>query len=399
MMQRRSSLGRFLRRILCALLTVCLISGSASATTYNVAGIKWVTSGAGGLINFSKIDGVSTSTMTFAKDGGRILWTAFRNLEGQIDAVDAKVATAVTADSLDAVFQKYFAAQSDGSKNMWQNLYNLYNRVVTLNSNMNTRLDSLKSTITTTNDRIGSNFSYYEFSGGKILASASDLASVLSGISSLIYDGSFLPSNTYLDSAGHASHTGPMSLPLLTASGFLGLSANLAGSDKSTTFSLLDDDLVPQDKSVSNLLDALGLIGTSLQNPLAKLQYVLADEDDIALKDASKDNQNSFKDNFTGDGDAAVKPSDIGDMADFSSGLKDAFSGSGSLSDVFSLFSDSRASWFFSEEVARDLDRVNAPSGASASDDLEHYFSNVDVDEDGFVHPKSDLWDVSSFGG
>ena len=393
MMQRRSSLSRFLRRILCALLTVCLISGSASAASTVVAGTHFNYSS--GLV--STIGMISTTNMTWSK-GGYFLMRALQNLEGQIDTVEAKVSTAVTADSLDAVFQKYFAAQSDGSKNMWQNLYNLYNRVVTLNSNMNTRLDALKSTITTTNDRIGSNFSYYEFSGGKILASASDLASVLSGISSLIYDGSFLPSNTFLDSAGHATHTGPMSLPLLTASGFLGLSANLAGSDKSTTFSLLDDDLVSQDKTVSNLLDALGLIGTSLQNPLAKIQYVLADEDDIALKDASKDNQNSFKDNFTGDGDAAVKPSDIGDMAAISGSVKDSFGGAGSAGDAFLVINDSDSYSFFSQEVADSLDTVGAPQARTVADD--DWMDAFEADEDGFYSlADTSAFDASAFLG
>lgn len=186
------------------------------------------------------------------------------------------------------------------------------------------------------------------------------------------------------------------------------ISRLLVGEDGSAVFSFLspgqDGGLEASEQEVNNLLDALALLGTSLQNPLAKLQYVLADDDDIALKDANKPNEDAFKDNFTGDGDSAVKPSDIGELAGVSSSVKDTFAGAGSPADIFSVLNDSGSFGFFSQEVA---DILEPPVPAAVSDEPfdvdalmeedSEFWGQFDIDDEGFCTPKFSLFDAESY--
>lgn len=213
----------------------------------------------------------------------------------------------------------------------------------------------------------------------------------------------------FLDSSGSVSSAsrGFSFLGMIVQS-FLGLSKQLVGVDSSALFSFLvpgqDGGLEVQTQEVNNLLDALVLLGTSFQNPLAKLQYVLASDDDIALKDANKPNEDSFKDNFTGDGDAAVKPSDIGELAGVSSSVKDTFAGAGSPSDIFSVLNDSGSFGFFSKEVA---DILEPPVPAVVSDEPfdrdaliasdPEFWEQFDIDDEGFCTPKFSLFDAESY--
>lgn len=262
-------------------------------------------------------------------------------------------------------------------------------------------------------------FSFFTLGGGRIVSVSSwrySFKDWLYNQSRAAFYGSFLQlGDVALDSDGSVVTLGDqMPFPLVVSRAFVGLSRILSDMSQRLHYDLVglgeeaatwivpggsDGSLQTHRRVYYSILPLLADMFTYIQQPIAKLQYVWADDDDIRIADKNKPVKDEIENNFVGDGESSIKPSDIGDMADFSSGLKDAFSGSGSLSDVFSLFSDSRSSWFFSEEVARDLDQVNAPSGASVSGDLEHYFAGVDVDEDGFVHPKSELWDVASFGG
>lgn len=251
-----------------------------------------------------------------------------------------------------------------------------------------------------------SDFVYYRVNSGSVLSETGTLKDYFGYLARGLYYGSYLTSGVnYLTANGTMQlASSGLWLPNMLRHGFLGLSVNVAGTDKSTTFSLLrpssSGGLSVSQVTVTNLLDALGLIGTELQNPLAKLQYVWADDDDIRIADANKPVKGQIEDDFVGDGDAAVKVGDISDVASLSTGVADAFSGAGSASDVFILFGDSNTSWFFSQEVASDLDQVNSPVPVSESDVFERYLSDVDVGEDGYVHPKaSPFWDVSLYLG
>lgn len=417
----------------------------SSRAIYEAAGIRFNGSGS----SWSTIGGYATSSMTWSGTGGIMLYNAFTNLDNAIATVDAKVANAVTTSTLDEVFQKYFA--TGGGENMWYYSNQVYSflkdlplRLSLIQTNvakltttfasgksfeqltwqgtfikgnfvgyanalinlLYSGLHAVQDSVETTNGYIGSLGQIYDATGG--YKGYGSLQASLGALSKLIYDTSTTGNSlgSYLSVDGHLSSAAYLTAPQLLRTGLVGLSYNLAGSDKSTTFSLLvpnegeDGGMREDEKRVDNLLDALGLLGTSLQNPLAKLAYVWADDDDIRIADKNQPVKDAIEDNFVGDGPGAVKPSDIGDLASFGSDLKDAFSGAGSPSDIFSLFGDSHVSWFFSQEVADDLDQVNAPALASDDDPIERYLSGVDVDEDGFVHPKSSpFWDVSLYQG
>lgn len=374
-----------------------------SRATYKAAGLNFVGSGN----QFSKIGGYSTSGMTFAGNGGMVLYQAFSNLDASIAAVDAK---AISSTDFDLLLNKYLG-QAGTLNNIWDlinavnnNLTAFDSRVKTALASVNSNLSSVVSAIGITNDRIGT--------GGYIYASPSTLAQVpnvmiaLARFSKLVAEGSFIDSNVlYLGSSGFSAFTSSsrgVGVAALTAEGFLGLSTNLAGSDKSTTFSFLSPGegggLKSEDETVDNLLDALGLIGTHLQNPLAKLQYVLASDDDIELKDAVQDNQDSFKDNFTGSGSGAVSGSQIKDVAGISSSVGDAFKDNASAADSFAAISDSNSYSFFSQEVAEALDTTDSPEMVSL--DEEDYLEGFELSEDGFYYVADQSpWDISSFLG
>lgn len=384
-----------------------------SRATYKAAGLNFVGSGN----QFSKIGGYSTSGMTFAGNGGMVLYQAFSNLDASIAAVDAK---AISSTDFDLLLNKYLG-QAGTLNNIWDlinavnnNLTAFDSRVKTALASVNSSLSSVNSNLSSvvsaigiTNDRIGE--PTHIFVGRTLAEKVPNVLMALQQLSRPIVHGLSIKSTSLslLSSGipGFSSFCDNLGLGLadLTAEGFLGLSANLAGSDKSTTFSLLSPGegggLKSEEETVDNLLDALGLIGTYLQNPLAKLQYVLASDDDIELKDAVQDNQDSFKDNFTGSGSGAVSGSQIKDVAGISSSVGDAFKDEASAADVFVAISDSNSYSFFSQEVADALDTTNSPKMVSLDED-DGFMDGFVADEDGFYHvADQSAWDISSVLG
>ena len=413
----------------------------SSRAIYEAAGIRFNGSGS----SWSTIGGYATSSMTWSGTGGIMLYNAFTNLDNAIATVDAKVANAVTTSTLDEVFQKYFA--TGGGENMWYYSNQVYSFLKDLPSKLSLiqsnvaaitssfgsgkrynlltwqgtyirgnfvdyanaliellylGLHAVQDSVETTNGYIGSLGQIYDATGG--YKGYGSLQASLGALSKLIYDTSTTGNSlgSYLSVDGHLSSAAYLTAPQLLRTGLVGLSYNLAGSDKSTTFSLLvpnegeDGGMREDEKRVDNLLDALGLLGTSLQNPLAKLQYVLADDDDISLKDKTKPNQDAVEDNFTGDGPGAVKPGQIGDIGDISSSAGDAFGGAGSAGDAFIAITDSNSYSFFSQAVSDALDTVGSVSARSDEDFMEGF----ELGDDGFYHVKdTSAWDVTAFLG
>lgn len=374
-----------------------------------------------------------------------MLYNAFTNLDNAIAAVEAN---SVTTTALDDVFKKYFA--SGGGENVWywikqvdsdlksqvgllsgtvsqatkamQDLYGMfYNFNFTVPSADGSMtmgrfthafsdfaklvydLSVMERTlISSVNDRLGAEGRIYDATGG--YSGYMSLQASLGALSKLIYDTSTTGNSSlpYLSGSGRASAGAYLTSPQLLRNGLLGLSYNLVGGDQSTTFSLVvpndgeEGGVKTEEKQVDNLLDALGLLGTSLQNPLAKLQYVLADDDDIRLKDKTQPNKDAIEDNFTGDGPGAVNPGQIGDIGDISSSAGDAFGGAGSAGDAFIAITDSNSYSFFSQAVSDALDTVCAVSAQSDEDFMEGF----ELGDDGFYHVKdTSAWDVTAFLG
>lgn len=229
----------------------------------------------------------------------------------------------------------------------------------------------------------------------------SGLASLISGSGSSRGDYVWLGSNGF---RYESSSLDSMSLMHMVGEGFLGLAYDL-WPDRSDSLQQVLLDFVSPDDGVSsqqyehnNLAQLIAGGFSGLQVPLARLAYVLADLDDVALKQQEQPNIDAVKDDFFGDGQAAVKPSDIKDVAGFSSSIKDSFGGVGSAGDAFQAINDSDSFWFFSQEVADDLDSTSAL--AVLSDDPESFFDQFSQDEDGF-YSLIDLspWDVSKYLG
>lgn len=432
---------RLVRRLFAACLAVLVLSVPVNAETYTAAGQKFVGNGS----TFSSIGGYATSSMTFAGTGGIMLYNAFSNLDRQIETVRA---ASVTSTSLDTVFSKYFGSsgifnsyfgakisdilntrfeQFFGPTGTLGNIYSKLGDVLTHTADTknrliyngtsaagwlyaihqalgtaNNNLTNINGSIGVTNDRIGKS-AYFYYGPENAMLSKGSLLDAMSATNWLIW-GLLVGKNqnNYLGERG-SRLSGRPSILELTRSGFLGLSANLAGQDKVASVSLLtpslDGGLVSTDVDADNLLDLLALATTQLQNPLAKLQYVLADDDDIRLKDKVKDNQQAVEDGFTGDGPGAIDKDDIGGVADISGGLNDVFGGSGSPGDAFGVLGDGDTWLFFSADVASELDHATHDGGESRSADVDDDpFAGFELGDDGLYHlAPGSMFDPSAY--
>ena len=94
----------------------------------------------------------------------------------------------------------------------------------------------------------------------------------------------------------------------------------------------------------------------ALNIPLARLSYVLADDDNIEIKESSVANSSAALDGFLSDsGSGSVSPSNIGDLSSVSGSFKTSFNTGASASGVFDVFNSSHGSWF-SQDIANSLD-------------------------------------------
>lgn len=157
--------------------------------------------------------------------------------------------------------------------------------------------------------------------------------------------------------------------------GFMGLASIMRGqSGAAVTGQLLNSSgLSGADFSANNLLSALGVI-VPIQNDIAKLRYVLANDDDIEIRDSQKENMDAIKDGFTGGGAGALKPDNVGGMADLSGSLSGVLETEVGVGDLFGQLGSGGEGWgFFSEAVANDLNTVPA-SYALEDDDFVSFF-------------------------
>lgn len=183
-----------------------------------------------------------------------------------------------------------------------------------------------------------------------------------------------LPSGQYLGAGGNPKNGSSVPPYTYLTQGFLGLREALAGrADTSdiTYYTRIWDSSSGQLYRTDSysVMDLINTIGQWIQQDVAKLRYVLASDDDIETAKQQAPVKDSLKDNFTGESNAAVKPSDVGDMAGFSGSLQESLSTGANASDVFGFIGGSGGVGFWSQAVASDLDNVPV----SASDDEEDY--------------------------
>lgn len=184
------------------------------------------------------------------------------------------------------------------------------------------------------------------------------------------------------DGSVTASYGYAWNLSDLTADGFVGLAKRLSGDDRTTTFSFLPKDVTQAAVSVSvdNLLDAIGLVGTELQNPLQRLAFVFASDQDLSIRDDVSDNVDSAQDNFFKPGSGgSVSPDDIKDAAGFTQGAGGLLDTGASAGDVFAFVNQNYDFW--SKATADDLDSTGSLELYSDEPPIYEFWA---MDEDGF---------------
>lgn len=113
------------------------------------------------------------------------------------------------------------------------------------------------------------------------------------------------------------------------------------------------------------------------QRDVARLTYVFASDEELAVREKARENQDAVLDNFIDpDGSGSVADSDFGDIADASSQFKDNFDTGADASDIFNIFDeDDHATPWFSNETKNELmpqtrSEYNTPL-------LDDYYSDV----------------------
>lgn len=180
--------------------------------------------------------------------------------------------------------------------------------------------------------------------------------------------------------------TEDMSLAGLFSRAMLGQRNYLVGVDRKTAFSFLSEDITqePTIVEVDNMLDALGHIGTELQNPLQRLAFVFANPLDLEIKENVTENTESANDSFLKPGSpGSVKPSDITDAAGIAGGAGDFISAGGSPGDAFVQLGQGSDNWsFFSQQAMEDM-LGNPPPMTVSEDGIP---SNYELGDDGLYH-------------
>lgn len=414
---------------------------STRANDHTLFGVEFSTGAWGGYVN-----GISVSDMTFPKFLP-IFHTALTNIDTAIQssAMDMSwvgwgpTSWGTLFDYLDRYrldnenIQNALGWKGTGNKTIWQllddlrtNLLLMFIDVRAINSSIQSGFSDLNTKVTdgfgAVNTRQDTAFNwqkgfltsdlwtvyFYNSETGRLGArSVSGYKQFAQVSQAFLANALMIDSGSMLSSSGGVVAVGSMRyFSDFVRHGFLGLSANLAGSDKLGSFTAWRGPDQTAAMSANNILDMLALLGAELQGPLAKLQYVWADDDDIRISDKNQPVKDKIEENFVGDGEAAVKPSDIGGMADVSSQFKGTFSGAGSIGDIFTVLGGSGGFGFFSQEVASVLEppQVVSPSVRAAAYDVEaliasdpDFWSQYDIDERGCCVPKNSLFDVSSY--
>lgn len=102
--------------------------------------------------------------------------------------------------------------------------------------------------------------------------------------------------------------------------------------------------------------DAVNQWLSVIQSPVSRLAFVLANDDQIAAREAAADNEAAVIDQFIDpSGAGSASTSDIGSISSASDGFKTNFSTDASASGIWSIFDSSNGNWF-SQEIASSLD-------------------------------------------
>lgn len=119
--------------------------------------------------------------------------------------------------------------------------------------------------------------------------------------------------------------------------------------------SQLNATLIPRTTIWQNMRD----FWTNTSDHLAHLRYVLANDDDISLRQTQHDNMATVTSDFTS-GDVSVTPAKLGGLKSVGSALTGGFSSSASVSDGLSVLGSDSDAWdWFTDENAQAFDSVS----------------------------------------
>lgn len=152
--------------------------------------------------------------------------------------------------------------------------------------------------------------------------------------------------------------------------------------NSSADYPLTNNDLTTTTTPKKSIWWDIRAIGSNLSDPLHRLAFVLASDEEIEARQAASDNQESVIDNFikpTGNGSASA--SDFADVASVGNSIKDTLDSNVSAGNAFtSLDSDSDAWNWFSQSTLNSLDSSTNQNRKSANSDtplLDSYYSDL----------------------
>lgn len=131
-----------------------------------------------------------------------------------------------------------------------------------------------------------------------------------------------------------------------------------------------------------SLYDYFRLFGMTVSDSLGRLAFVLANDDDIALRQTQHDNMQTVKNDFTS-GDVSVTPAKLGGLKSVGSALTDGLASSASVSDGLSVLGSGSDAWeWFTVENAQSFDSVSESRNSlrlmkSGSSYLDQYYKDV----------------------
>lgn len=148
------------------------------------------------------------------------------------------------------------------------------------------------------------------------------------------------------------------------------LDTNLIRTPSGANYYLYDKDHNQTSISPSSMYDYMRRIGNNLSDNISRLAYVLANDDDIALRQQNADNVTSFKNNLSGNN--GLSPTKIVNAKNIGSDITSGMSSNASISDGTAILSGDSNAWaWFTSDTANALDSV---SNMRKSENIEYYY-------------------------
>lgn len=124
--------------------------------------------------------------------------------------------------------------------------------------------------------------------------------------------------------------------------------------------------------------DMIRRIIQRVQYPVSRLAFVLANDEEVAARNAARDDQNSVINNFVAStGQATATPSDYAGVSNASASFKQNFNTGVASSGIWDTFSNTHYTWF-TQDTANALDTISASTrGSYDTPLLDNYYHEI----------------------